>query len=212
MNLPEPTSNERQAFCTRGCYNSFYLHRCRVCEDALPKAKGRPRVVCKKAKCRNAWNAGEGFGKYAVGHFVGQVSKNPGKAQETAAAQAVLSASGAPDWIKTAYAERPWRMVAGRLTANQYHCAIVSDAPDGGLPDIPYARVWADGAWQAAEGRNRKLLEKHFAGLKDEPTPGPEIPRLDTMSVTSRPDLAIPDDLPIPPFLDRRPLPLQKAA
>ena len=21
-------------FCTRGCYNSFYLHRCRVCEKA----------------------------------------------------------------------------------------------------------------------------------------------------------------------------------
>ena len=61
--------------------------------------------------------------------------------------------------------------------------------------------------------RNRKLLEKHFAGLKHEPAPGPEIPRLNLVSVTSRPDLAIPDDLSIPPFLDRRPLPeLREAA
>ena len=104
-------------------------------------------------------------------------------------------------------------MVAGNLTANQYHCAVVSDAPDGGLPNIPSVRVWADGAWQAAESRNRKLLEKHFAGLKHEPAPGPEIPRLNLVSVTSRPDLAIPDDLSIPPFLDRRPLPeLREAA
>src|ERR1700733_3071835 len=30
--LPTPTSNEREAFCCRGCYSSFYLRRCRVCE------------------------------------------------------------------------------------------------------------------------------------------------------------------------------------
>jgi hypothetical protein len=30
--LPAPVSNEREAFCCRSCYQSFYLHRCRVCE------------------------------------------------------------------------------------------------------------------------------------------------------------------------------------
>ena len=101
----------------------------------------------------------------------------------------------------------------GKLTANQYHCAVVGDAPDpnGGLPDIPYVRVWADGDWQAIENRNRKLLEKHFAK-----------PKADTVTVTARTgfkpdtfrhDLTIPDDLSIPAFLDRRPRPeLQEAA
>jgi hypothetical protein len=28
MRLPTPTSNEKEAFCTKGCYQSFYLHRC----------------------------------------------------------------------------------------------------------------------------------------------------------------------------------------
>ena len=42
------------------------------------------------------------------------------------------------------------------------YCAVVGNAPDpnGGLPDIRYAQVWADGDWQATENRNRKLLEK----------------------------------------------------
>jgi hypothetical protein len=30
--LPAPVSNSREAFCTRGCYNSFYLSRCLICE------------------------------------------------------------------------------------------------------------------------------------------------------------------------------------
>ena len=128
INLPEPTSNERQAFCTRGCYGSFYLHRCRVCEAALPKSKGRPRVICKKAKCRNAWNAGEGFGKYATANFSSQVSKNPEKSFRNAMDIDVFSGSDTVDRPNTAYAPRPWRMAAGKLTANQYHCAVVGDA------------------------------------------------------------------------------------
>jgi len=33
--LPSPVSNPREAFCTRGCYESFHLKRCRVCEQPL---------------------------------------------------------------------------------------------------------------------------------------------------------------------------------
>jgi hypothetical protein len=36
--LPEPVGNEHRAFCTRGCYESFYRNRCRVCERDLRKA------------------------------------------------------------------------------------------------------------------------------------------------------------------------------
>ena len=212
MKLPEPTSNERQAFCTWGCYGSFYLHRCRVCEAAFSKAKGRPRVICKKAKCRNAWNAGEGFGKYATANF-SQVSKNPEKSSKNAMDLGLFGASGTVErTLSTVALSRPWRVVAAGspITANVYHCAVVSDAPNGGLPDILYAKVWADGDWQATETRNRKLLEKRFAGLKVETRTSPATTinagRVASLVAT------IPDDLSIPPFLDRRPLPLQRAA
>jgi hypothetical protein len=96
--LPTPVSNGREAFCAKGCYSSFYLHRCRVCETELPKVtgKGRPRLICKKAKCRNAWAAGEGFGKYAdsaSGHpatLYPKIQKIPLKTQQMLV---VLSAS-----------------------------------------------------------------------------------------------------------------------
>jgi hypothetical protein len=76
MRLPAPTSNEREAFCTRGCYNSFYLHRCLVCEDKIERTTAN-RKICKKSKCRNALAAGQGFGRYhADSGKTTHVSKN----------------------------------------------------------------------------------------------------------------------------------------
>jgi hypothetical protein len=63
MKLSTPTSNEREAFCCRGCHQSFYLHRCLVCEDKIERTTAN-RKICKKSKCRNALAAGEGFGRY----------------------------------------------------------------------------------------------------------------------------------------------------
>jgi hypothetical protein len=149
--LPSPVSNEREAFCVKGCYSSFYLHRCRVCETELPKTvgKGRPRLICKKAKCKNAWAAGEGFGKFADSADRYPVSKNPEKAQETAAAQHVLSESKPVDRLN-----RLWRQIAGPLlTPNQLHCATVPDGP---------GCKW-DGSYERIEAQNRRALEKHFA-------------------------------------------------
>jgi hypothetical protein len=139
MRLPTPTSNEREAFCTRGCYGSFYLHRCLVCEKPIERTTAN-RKICKRSKCRNALKAGEGFGQYhADPARAYQTPKNPELMQDVPVPQRSASASGTVDRTHTAYAERPCRMVAGILTANQYHCAVVGDAPDpnGGLPDIP---------------------------------------------------------------------------
>jgi hypothetical protein len=63
--LPMPVSNPREAFCTKGCHSSFYLHRCLACEGPLQR-KREDQKVCRKAKCRNAWRAGSGFGRYAT--------------------------------------------------------------------------------------------------------------------------------------------------
>jgi hypothetical protein len=83
MNLPEPTSNERQAFCTRGRYQSFYLHRCIVCEKAIERTTAN-RKICKKSKCRNALAAAEGFGRYHADLArTYQSPKNPELMQKT---------------------------------------------------------------------------------------------------------------------------------
>jgi hypothetical protein len=53
MDLPTPTSNAREAFCTRGCYSSFYRKRCLICEEAFVR-KNEGQKLCGKRKCRNA--------------------------------------------------------------------------------------------------------------------------------------------------------------
>jgi hypothetical protein len=53
--LAEPVANEHLAFCTPGCFSSFYRKRCRVCEEPIHLAerrRGPKRVLCHKAKCR----------------------------------------------------------------------------------------------------------------------------------------------------------------
>ena len=113
MRLPAPVSNEREAFCTRGCYQSFYLHRCRVCERPIEQKRDGQRLLCKKPKCKAAWQALESFGRYAV-------------------PSAAAKASKTPDFIDSKLALKPdptpvWHVVAAcaPITANQFHCAIV---------------------------------------------------------------------------------------
>jgi len=44
--LQHPTSNDRSAFCCRGCYRMFYRDRCLICEEPA-KAK-----TCGRRPCR----------------------------------------------------------------------------------------------------------------------------------------------------------------
>jgi hypothetical protein len=44
--LPAPVDNHHRAFCTRGCFDSFYRKRCRVCEKPLRDSSGR-RLYCR---------------------------------------------------------------------------------------------------------------------------------------------------------------------
>jgi len=61
--LPSPAFNSREAFCARGCHTSFYLRRCLVCEGPLQR-RNKTQRVCRKTRCRNAWRAKAGFGRY----------------------------------------------------------------------------------------------------------------------------------------------------
>jgi hypothetical protein len=49
LKLEEPTDNEHHAFCCKGCHESFYKHKCLVCERPLRNA--RRRYCAAPAKC-----------------------------------------------------------------------------------------------------------------------------------------------------------------
>ena len=217
--LPAPVSNEREAFCCRGCYQSFYLHRCRNCEQALPKTegKGRPRVICKKAKCKNTWGAGESFGKYANSADRYPVSKNPEKCSESAANAGTKPVKAAP-W---------WRIVAGpALTPSQFHAPTVLDGEIvDGKP------TWEGGSYERIEAQNRRALERYLAEIEAEACRRDAAASLNHCSACGREDdltdrgnptlcypcfnerqtgqtiaqLNCPPTLSIPAFLDRRP-------
>jgi hypothetical protein len=140
--LPKPVSNEREAFCARGCHSSFYLNRCLVCERPIEHPKrGRKRLICKRASCRNAWNAGLGFGRY--------VAPSPARiAQEVPIS---IGPNGLPK------PGRAWRIVAGpQLSPSAFHCATVPDGPDC---------KWANGRFERIEAQNRAALIEHFDKL-----------------------------------------------
>src|SRR5262245_26060464 len=103
-------------------------------------------------------------------------------------------------------ANRGWFAVAGpELTLDQFHCAIVGarEAVEG-VADINAAH------WKAVRAGERGYR------LPDSPVPMVPWPGIivtfESKDLSHRPDLAIPDDLSIPAFLDRRPLPFAEAA
>src|SRR6516165_10430663 len=61
--LPLPAFNSREAFCARGCHTAFYRRRCLVCERPIERSRDDQKI-CRKAKCRSAWRARTGFGRY----------------------------------------------------------------------------------------------------------------------------------------------------
>jgi hypothetical protein len=51
MKLSAPVENEHHAFCCRGCFDSFYLSRCRVCEKPLRDKRGGRRYCRPPNNC-----------------------------------------------------------------------------------------------------------------------------------------------------------------
>src|ERR1700735_4175168 len=98
--LPKPASNEREAFCARGCHTAYYRKRCLVYEGPIERSRDDQKI-CRKAKCRSAWRARTGFGRYIASSDAKLPSKKPvNKGPKGAPA-------GPPEGI----------------SANAYHCA-----------------------------------------------------------------------------------------
>jgi len=200
--LPMPVSNPREAFCTKGCHSSFYLHRCLACEGPLQR-KREDQKVCRKAKCRNAWRAGSGFGRYATSN--------------------AKLASKTPDFIdpKTPFKpDRAWRIVAGsEPNTSMLHCATVCGDEAIEAINRTNARRWREADAKAEE---RSLIKRDDTPVNI--TGGfnfPSAPVIDLAPITrSFPppanDTAVSHDgsLDIPEFLRRAPVnpPLRLAA
>jgi hypothetical protein len=108
--LSAPVRNPRDAFCTRGCYNSFFLHRCLVCEGRIEQPKRGKRLICKKAKCRSAFRHYSCFGRYHASSAAKLISKE-------------ADLAGVKEPLKL---DRPRRILAGpELSAAALHCAAV---------------------------------------------------------------------------------------
>jgi hypothetical protein len=198
--LPTPLSNPREAFCVRGCYNSFYLHRCLACEGPIERKRENQRV-CRKAKCRNALQARNGFGRYL-----------PLSAPELASKTLDFIDAKVP--LKP---DRAWRVVAGpELSTSAFHCATIPDGPNG---------AWEGGGHRRIEARNWALLKEHFRKLAAEcqiqphnppvnvlggyrftNTPAADLSPLPASKTTSVPHNPVPDDLSIPDLLRREAL------
>jgi hypothetical protein len=50
--LSTPTEIPQRAFCTRFCFDSFYRHRCRVCEEPI-RRRAEHQKVCIRRECKN---------------------------------------------------------------------------------------------------------------------------------------------------------------
>jgi len=219
--LPSPVSNLREAFCTRGCYESFHLKRCRVCEQPLeakyrkikPNGGDRTKFVkvqnssptCGSTDCKRRWRQKDGTGRFSAPK---QASGYQGS-QESNLHQEVPISCGSVGAIQTA----------------KTPVAIVPDGPNCS---------WEDGEYRRLTARNRAALREHFRKLADQcliqrhhPPVNvlggyrfPDAPTVDLSPLPSIDDTPIPsdwrpcspsvpvaDDLSIPDFLKREPAP-----
>ena len=161
--LPTPTSNEREAFCCRGCYEQFYRKRCRVCECDINQPteegekQGRPRLICKKAKCKSAWRAGIRFGRFLQNPSPSSSDVKKGHAEAVKSSVSKRTKPGRAEPIECSEPLRScrgWHIVAGPLLSHgAFHAATVPDGPDC---------KWTGGTYQRAEARNKAILEEHF--------------------------------------------------
>jgi hypothetical protein len=194
MKLPAPVSNKREVFCCRTCYEIFYRRRCRVCECSIEQPKRGRRIICKKAACRNAWNAKSGFGRYLL-------------SSDARITQKATDFTGSK---QPSEPDRGWRTIAGpALTPSQFHCALVGAGAAVEAVRRSNARYWRE-ANAAAEAR---CLIKHdsapvnVAGGYRFPD-GRAIDLRPTALFASEPHVVVTGDgLDIPDFL-RRPAPM----
>ena len=137
--LPAPVTNDREAFCCCGCYTSFFRTRCRVCEEPIEQPARGTRLICNKARCRNARRASFDAVSYPTAITAEPLSETPIN-------------KGSKPGISDDRASS-WRVVAAGapISANQYHCAVVGAAEAVATVSRTNAAHWAKRKLQVSE-------------------------------------------------------------
>jgi hypothetical protein len=188
--LPAPVSNAREAFCRRGCYNSFYRRHCLICERHIEQPKRGRRLICGKVKCRRAFRNNCWLGRYHTSSAAKSTSKEAN----------FIGVRGPHN------PDRPWRIVAGpELSASAFHCAAVRGEETVKAINRANAGHWRDAN---AELEEETLIKRHhppvniLSGYKF-----PGAPVIDLTPIvppsTPAPSVLTGDPLDIPDFLRR---------
>jgi hypothetical protein len=181
MKLKAPVANPHKAFCTPGCYSSFYLKRCVVCEKEKPAGSTARRMLCPRPKCRSRYHQNGGI--YSFLALVDTVR----------APNAVRNIDKTGTFSRDVN-DRPWRIVAAgsAVSANVYYCASLPIDPDTARRTAAandWSRIRQEISWskRARSPRDSKIETTHPV-------------------VVDNPYLhQIPDGLSIPQFLRRVP-------
>jgi hypothetical protein len=176
MKLKVPVENPHKAFCTPGCYSSFYLKRCAVCEKAKPAGSTARRLLCRRPACRSAYHQNR-----AIYSFPGE---------DTACAPNALRNIDKTGTFSGHLDDRPWRIIAAgsAISANVYHCATLPIDPDtvGRAAANDWGRIRQEVAWS-------KRAHVH----------GSDIKASSPVAAHNPYPAEIPSDLSIPEFLRR---------
>jgi hypothetical protein len=141
--LPAPVSNPREAFCCRGCFNSFYLHRCLNCERPIEQPKRGKRLICKKVSCRSALRNNSWLGRYHTSSAAKSISR-------------AADISGVKEPLKS---DRPWPMVAGpKVSPIALHCATVGGEQAVAAVNRNNLRHWRGAN---ANSEEKMLIKRH---------------------------------------------------
>ena len=126
--LPAPVANAREAFCARGCHGAFYRARCLVCEGTIEQPRRGTRLICKKAKCKNAWRTGLDHA-YVDGLLADPERSNIDTAA-SAAAVAATSAAAAPSSAASATSAA----ASAAAPSSAASAAVSAAAPTSAVP------------------------------------------------------------------------------
>ena len=191
--LPAPVSNPREAFCTRGCHNSFYRHRCLICERPIEQPKRGRRLICKKAKCRGALRSNSYLGSYHTSF----------------AAKSISNKADFIDAKEPLKPHRPRRIVAGpALSPSALHSATI-----GGDETVEAINRTNFKHWRAADAKSdeKTTIKRHhppvnvLGGYKHSGAPvvDPAPSKPATSEVRQAKTLFTDDQLDTPNFLRR---------
>jgi hypothetical protein len=106
MKLKRPTENAHHAFCTVGCYEQFFRHRCVVCECRMERVESVwNKQTCGRRECRKTLrNSGDAY--RPPSRWSGYVERYGRNAHGMG--------------VKIPWRERPrvWRVAAGNLVSH----------------------------------------------------------------------------------------------